>query len=298
MKTNKFLGKNGLTQTEASHLCNIAKEMLEAEENYLNSISPIKTTVSIEGDASRTFTKPSTIVKFSATDVKVSVLKKGDIYKVSAWLQEGIKAKQVLMKQVEHISSLFDLPQTIIDDNKELFDNQPKALYEHLDPEDDSNKYLLEVDDLCAYFTHEAAAAHIGKAIHPTSTGFIKNWRYQLKNITPLDIKEAGKTVLVTQTEPLIATEDIEILFFDLQKEHREHESKLNYFRSKIKDLVVENNKKHFQQSMEINSWNDKVNNIIINFRNLELQKVSALKIVIPEQLKETIDFIQTFAKK
>lgn len=94
-KLSKFLGTDGLTQTSANHIANIAKEMYEALETKMESIRLFNRdyTLAING---KTYRVENESAKEELATLSDSIREVAALKSLIAWLREGIKAKTMI----------------------------------------------------------------------------------------------------------------------------------------------------------------------------------------------------------
>lgn len=287
--TSKFLGTKGLTSAEANYTANIVKELCERINNDISSMTLFKATLKFEGKEAN-FQK-----EYKVDNLDTKCLQEGNLYALSAWLREGIKSKDSLIKLAETDEFDFVLKKTIAN-NYEI-----KSLLS-----EEQVKYNLPIDELAEYLIFEAKAAHIGKKIHPN--GQFDKWFKALKNTPIVQLHPDNKDYVIT-LDQTVQEEDLYKTYFQLQTEYREAEQKVNYYKSKVKTLLGEKNmeinnenkaiREAYQKEIEANqSYNYGVNKEIENKRISLIKEISELKIIIPNSLQETLDFVQKNSKK
>jgi hypothetical protein len=95
-------------------------------------------------------------------------------------------------------------------------------------------------------------------------------------------------------------------MFLELQNQYRSYEKELNQMKAEIKDSIniisLERFDEHQRQcdawQAEHKIWEanwDKLRNQFLTWRTNELERISNLKIVIPNDLKDTFDIIKLF---
>lgn len=286
--TSKFLDTKGLTTAEANYTANIIKELCERISNEIKQLTLFKGTLNFQGKQ----TEYNKVYKVENLEEKC--LEEGNLYALSAWLREAIKAKEALLKQVENDNFNISLL------NEVNYDKATSLLTE------DEVKYSLPINELAEYLAYEAKAAHIGKKVHPN--GIFEQWFNMIKNTPKIQINEINKDYIV-EFDQVVDEKDLYQVYFTLQKEYREAEQKVNYYKAKIKNLLNERNQEINQknralqdklsQDLEIqNSKNLALQAEINNLRGQKLKEVSELKIIIPNELQKTLDYVQTYSKK
>lgn len=286
--TSKFLDTKGLTTAEANYTANIIKELCERISNEIKQLTLFKGTLNFQGKQ----TEYNKVYKVENLEEKC--LEEGNLYALSAWLREAIKAKEALLKQVENDNFNISLL------NEVNYDKATSLLTE------DEVKYSLPINELAEYLAYEAKAAHIGKKVHPN--GIFEQWFNMIKNTPKIQINEINKDYIV-EFDQVVDEKDLYQVYFTLQKEYREAEQKVNYYKAKIKNLLNERNQEINQknralqdklsQDLEIqNSKNLALQAEINNLRGQKLKEVSELKIIIPNELQKTLEYVQTYSKK
>jgi len=286
--TSKFLDTKGLTTAEANYTANIIKELCERISNEIKQLTLFKGTLNFQGKQ----TEYNKVYKVENLEEKC--LEEGNLYALSAWLREAIKAKEALLKQVENDN--FDISLL----NEVNYGKATNLLTE------DEVKYSLPINELAEYLAYEAKAAHIGKKVHPN--GIFEQWFDMIKNTPKVQINEINKDYIV-EFDQVVDEKDLYQTYFTLQKEYREAEQKVNYYKAKVKNLLNERNQEINQknralqdklsQDLEIqNSKNLALQAEINNLRGQKLKEVSELKIIIPNELQKTLDYVQTYSKK
>lgn len=286
--TSKFLDTKGLTTAEANYTANIIKELCERISNEIKQLTLFKGTLNFQGKQ----TEYNKVYKVENLEEKC--LEEGNLYALSAWLREAIKAKEALLKQVENDN--FDISLL----NEVNYGKATSLLTE------DEVKYSLPINELAEYLAYEAKAAHIGKKVHPN--GIFEQWFNMIKNTPKVQINEINKDYIV-EFDQVVDEKDLYQTYFILQKEYREAEQKVNYYKTKVKNLLNEKNQEinqknkalqdKFSQDLEIqNSKNLALQAEINNLRGQKLKDVSELKIIIPNELQKTLDYVQTYSKK
>jgi hypothetical protein len=286
--TSKFLDTKGLTTAEANYTANIIKELCERISNEIKQLTLFKGTLNFQGKQ----TEYNKVYKVENLEEKC--LEEGNLYALSAWLREAIKAKEALLKQVENDN--FDISLL----NEVNYGKATNLLTE------DEVKYSLPINELAEYLAYEAKAAHIGKKVHPN--GIFEQWFNEIKNTPKVQINEINKDYIV-EFDQVVDEKDLYQTYFTLQKEYREAEQKVNYYKAKVKNLLNERNQEINQknralqdklsQDLEIqNSKNLALQAEINNLRGQKLKEVSELKIIIPNELQKTLDYVQTYSKK
>lgn len=303
-----FFGDKGLSISEASHKADLTKEKATAIGALFTNTSAYNSILKFEGE-------DVALDTFISLDLYGLSHKEGDLYTLSAWLREAIAAKATLLEfyqNAPHSSLLIN-------------DEKIPALYAELKPmlkptireifiDDKSVIGKLTIAERAEYLSLEARAAHLGKKIHPG--GVIANIRKDLQNKKANSFVEkangAGKKAYVATHKPIYKLDEIDTIFFKLQDEHREIERALNAYKARIKNDVTVTNAKIQQvynnaldankkgHNAELELYNQAFADAALVQRNytqgLELRRlnlihhISALKVVMPNELKASLD--------
>ena len=270
----------GLTSTSANHVANMAKEMIRILEARLAAMVFYSTEVSLIGSGSVNVLRKGA----DADDVK-SV--SGMLHRVAeaksliAWLREAIKAKDRLLKRAEDLSleefariEGLTIPEAPV---------MEEALTE------DGYYGGLSLDERNRYYELETLAAVIGKEIHPG--GHFADARDDLAQRTqnPRSVEGDGRDTLIYSYEPSVGAELIETVYFDLQKQYREAQAKLNAMKYECEKAVTDSKVKvSTDYTKALERWNGEMQTIRSRHAEYIRKKVreyGGLKIIIPDSL-------------
>ena len=291
-KTSIFLGSKGLSQSEANHTANVAKEIAEGIGHEISHMSLFKKMLhDTFGQTEYNFVK-------EVDDLETKCMEEGNIYALSAWLREGIKAKAAWLQEVMSASAeSLGFPT----------DNAPAEASLLVLPTEAEMIDTLSIAERAEYLALEAKAAHIGKKIHPG--GIIPRWRRDLAETPPVEFIQGTITHMRVSVDRLIDPVVVDALFYKLQKEHREVESRVNYYKAKLHNLFNEKLADVQRENSDIyevyrTKLADYRARYEVNSRKAEakraemLKEISDLKVIIPDSLQKTLDYVQTFSRK
>ncbi|MGM9762917.1 MAG: hypothetical protein ACI3ZQ_02720 [Candidatus Cryptobacteroides sp.] len=271
----KFLGKDGLTQTSANHIANVAKEMYESLEAKVDSIRLISRdyTLALNGQQYRLENESS---KEEFLAISASLKEIASLKSLIAWLREGIKAKEELCTYTAECKWL---------------DEQIKAGHEELKEPEAGETVSFEsilaeepIDRQARYYALEARCATLGKYIHPD--GHLSSARKDFydKQKNPTAISGSGQDAEINTYSSLFTSEEVDEEFFVLQKEYRAVQAEFNSLKSELENKLVDERRKRLNQLSDARKqWNIKRDAALLE-RNSEIK---ALKIIIPDFLKE-----------
>ena len=279
MKTQYF-GEVGLTSTSANYICNLAKESYEKLDSKLNATSFLEEYITIIG------AKAETRVSLASKDLlNTAPVMLKEIYNLKsliAWLREAIKEKENLFKT----NKLFESEEYI-----SLMNNRP-VRKDYLTEQDVIESWTVaEQED---YLSLETVCAVVGKYIHPN--GPLSKAKTELSNRInrPVSTECSGRDTIIRRYYPECTEEEVNNLFFSLQKRHREYQARLNGIKHKIDMTLREDvQKKDEAFKKAIQEYNNKAEELIVADRLTREEKhkeIEALKIVIPNNLKSIYD--------
>lgn len=284
MVTPIILGKDGLTQTSANHLANIAKEMYEALETKLEALKLVSRdfTLAVNGETYRVENE-STPEELSAAAESLKEI--ASLKAFIAWLREGIKAKENLSTQASEEEYLSE---QIKSGRKEL--ESPEFGEE---PTFDSVLAKMPADYQARYYALEAKCATFGKFIHPEGHFAQIRGNYFLRLKNPTNIVGRGQDAEINTFSTGFMPQDVDKEFFALQKKYRSAQAEFNSLKSEIDSMLGEQRREYLDMKERLfETWK--------NVREKEglayQERVKALKIIIPESLKGIFDKVNAVA--
>lgn len=282
----------GLTSTSANHIANMAKEMIRGIETQLETLIFYSTEVSLIGnDSVNTLHKGVDSATINETAAKLHRIAKAK--SLIAWLREAIKAKERLIDETENLS----LEKYAEMEGLEI-PKEPK-MEESITADD---YYAgLSLDERNRYYELETLAAVIGKEIHPG--GHFADARNDLANrsLNPHEVKGDGRDTLIYSFSPTVDSALIESTYFELQKQYREAQAKLNCIKHDCERAVTDSEVKVKTDYMEaLERWNGEMKTI--NARRAEyikkkVKEYGNMKILIPDTLKEIYEEVSHLGK-
>lgn len=282
-----------LTSTSANHIANLAKEYIQGVETQLNNICFFNAEVALVGSvggASTIQTGESLEVLDSLQSLLEGVAQAKSLI---AWLREGIKAKENLMKDLQTIS--------LEDWCKENGIAKPEAPnYGHVLTE--IEYYIsLPIKERNRYYQLETEAAVLGKYIHPD--GHLSDARKELKDKLqhPHKVDGKGRDALIYTYTPTVDVAEIDNVFFELQKKYREIQAQLNAIKYNCKQAINEStNKVNTEYMAASQKYQAELKDVLGAFKTWKdekSQEYSKLKIVIPHSLMGIYNTINSLGK-
>ena len=286
MKENPMLGKDGLTITSANHLANIAKEMYEAAECRLESLKLFSRDymLAISG---KTFRVENESEKAELNALSSTLMEIGRLKSLIAYLREAIKAKDKLNCDAsfeEHIEQL------VKEGRKDL---QKPGMQEKVEFSQEFEK--LSPEQKARYFTLEAKAATLGSFIHPEGAFSKARKEFFEHRKNPTKVSGKGQEAEINTYSSNFSADEVDRAFFSMQKEYRSIQAEFNKMKADLEEKVADANKALAEQSVAaMKLW--------VDARKLERLKydgeVKSLKVVIPHNLKEIYEKVNTVANQ
>ena len=102
--------------------------------------------------------------------------------------------------------------------------------------------------------------------------------------------------------EPSVSVDDVDTVFFSLQKQYREYQAELNSILHEVKTAVQEAQRKaNLEYEETCANYNTQMNTIrarIKAYKDEQVSKAQALKIIIPDSLVSIYEEIQSIVKR
>lgn len=282
-----------LTSTSANHIANLAKEYIQGVETQLNNICFFNVEVALVGSVGGA----NTIQIGESSEVLDSLqsLLEGVAQAKSliAWLREGIKAKENLMKGLQ-TTSLEDWCR----ENGTIRPESPT--YGHVLTEVEYYA-SLPIKERNRYYQLETEAAVIGKYIHPD--GVLSDERKKLKDRIqhPHQVDGKGRDALIYTYEPSVSAEDVDNTFYELQKKHREVQAQLNSMKHDCEQAINEStNKVNTEYMAASQKYQAELKDVLGAFKtwkDKKSQEYSKLKIIVPNSLLGIYNTINSLGK-
>ena len=282
-----FFNEHGLTSTSASHLADLAQEVIAGNEAKLKNMTFVTTKVDIVGSASES--GKTVCVGYDENmlnQVRPLLEDMATMNAFCAWMREAVRAKDKELKRVAALT--FEEWCTL---------QGVEIPFTPLCPKETTTTDVvaqMNIKERNRYLQLEAVAATIGKYIHPGGPFSLAREELQNGIMKPYSTKGNGKDTLIYAHTPSVAPQKVEDVFFELQKWHRQNELELNKmkfaFKKQAEKQTLENTHQ-FKQELE----REKQDRMMLFTRYKEWQlkeqeRISKLKINVPEALQETYE--------
>ena len=262
----------GLTSTSANHVANLAKEMISEIETTLNEMTLYSTSVTLISG------KEPNILNHGADD-----------------------------KEVERVHELLRL----IAESKSLIARLREAREQGIELEEapmrghtlTEDEYFAgkSADERCRYYSLEALAATLGKAIHPGGEFADARKQLQAKAKKPHEVEGKGRDTLIYTYRPTVDQQVVEDVYFSIQARYRDVQSRLNAMKHECKKAIEESAiNESTRYSRELSEWT--ANMQLIQARHAEhinkrSRYIASLRILIPESLRRIYDTVSQLGK-
>jgi hypothetical protein len=175
-----------------------------------------------------------------------------------------------------------------------------------LEPTELDVKAKWTIRERAELLSAEAMAASIGKKIHPH--GKIAQWKTAIRTEKPVRFEPLSeKEVVVVKRTLLYEVEAIETIYFELQQAHRQANERVNYYKARLNNEL--NIAKATYQSKNAallaehkaakNAWEKDIAILTKQAEGKRLEwmnKMANMKIVVPEDLKATLEYVENIA--
>lgn len=282
-----------LTSTSANHIANLAKEYIQSVETRLNNICFFNAEIALIGSVGGA----STIQTGETSEVlnNLQSLLEGVAQAKSliAWLREGIKAKESLMKGLQ-TTSLEDWRE----ENGLTSPETPNRGHVLTEIEYYAS---LPIKERNRYYQLETEAAVLGKYIHPD--GHLSDARKELKDKLqhPHKVDGSGRDALVYTYTPTVNVAEVDNVFFELQKKHREIQAQLNAMKYSCEQAINDStNKVNTEYMIALQKYQAELKDVLGAFKTWKdekSQEYSKLKIVVPNSLLGIYNIINSLGK-
>lgn len=281
-----------LTSTSANHIANLAKEYIQGVETLLNNICFFNIEVALVGS------NGANIIQTGGTSEVLNNLQSllGGVAQAKsliAWLREGIKAKENLIKDLQNIGL-----EDWCKENGLAYPEAPKRGHVLTEVEYYAS---LPIKERNRYYQLETEAAVLGKYIHPD--GHLSDARKELKDKLqhPHEVDGKGRDALIYTYTPTVNVAEVDNVFFELQKKHREVQAQLNAMKYNCEQAINESTSKvNTEYMITSQKYQAELKDILGAFKTWndeKSQEYSKLKIVVPNSLLGIYNTINSLGK-
>lgn len=282
----------GLTSTSANHIANLAKEMVRETDASLEGLTFYSTSVALIGnDSVNTLREGDTSETLGKIKAQLHTIAKAN--SLIAWLREAIKAKERLLKEVDDL--------TLNDFMKLQGIKKPDMPTRGTALTEDEYYASLSVDERNRFYSLEALASVLGKAVHPA--GVIANAREQLNERlkNPKTIEGKGRDALLFFYTPTVKTSQVDEVYFAVQKEFREVQASLNAIKydclKAVKESEIEVQTKYADDYAKYQAEITRIQNEMSTYEKKRTREIGSFKIRIPDSLADIYERVTHLGK-
>lgn len=282
-----------LTSTSANHIANLAKEYIQSVETRLNNICFFNAEIALIGSVGGANTIQTGETSEVLNNLQSLLEGVAQAKSLIAWLREGIKAKESLMRGLQAIS--------LEDWREENGLTSPEAPNRGHVLTEIEYYASLPIKERNRYYQLETEAAVLGKYIHPD--GHLSDARKELKDKLqhPHKVDGRGRDALIYTYTPTVNIAEVDNVFFELQKKHREIQAQLNAMKysceQAINDSTNKVNTEYMAASQKYQAELKDVLGAFKTWKDEKSQEYSKLKIVIPHSLMGIYNTINSLGK-
>ena len=296
-------GEKGLNETSASHLCALASQVKARYESVLKNVGFIDSFIDVVGsDASP---KQTNIGMKSIKVIDEAIEEIGKMNAFISWFAEARELLEKIRKKVDG---------TTVYSWMEAFGIE-KPEKPELTSDEVENSTLndiineLSIKDRQMYLALEAKASVYGKFIHPDQP--MDKARNRMHEVVskPYVSEGRGRDTIIYHHVPSIDTELVDEEFNKLQSEYRKIEQQLNHMKADLrKKLNIRNTEENNERNLRLRKYKEeravydnKMRELTLQFNQWVLDenaKISKIKFIIPDNLKETYTYLESLTPK
>lgn len=314
-----YFSDKGESMSDAQNMKGKCTQVAEDVRSHFVAIGPVKEVVHFDNGKEINLTSPNEI---SAEKLRGIVGKDASANALNGWYARAIEAKQNLMDKIRTSNwTMF------LNDDEEF---TPEHYDVQFDVERPRAEQHTEEDILAEWTPNEVAdflikeqfCATVGKLIHKKgklhsifTTPLTETTRFQ-----DLNTGNGGAKAYPVTVTPMYKGDELKAIkevYLEKHDEHREAEKKVNWYKAKIKNELTERNAKSQREYADamgiysvkqaeynsdmraaldkIRNANEKLRANCESRRELLIKDASALKIFIPETLRETKQFVTEY---
>ena len=296
-------GEKGLNETSASHLCALASQVKARYESVLKNVGFIDSFIDVVGsDASP---KQTNIGMKSVEEIDEAIEEIGKMNAFISWFAEARELLENFRKMINIIN---------IDSWMKSYDIEKPEKPELTSSEVKSSTLddmiaELSIKDRQMYLALEAKASVYGKFIHPDQP--MDKARNRMHEVVskPYVSEGRGRDTIIYHHVPSIDTELVDEEFNKLQSEYRKIEQQLNHMKADLrKKLNIRNTEENNERNLRLRKYKEeravydnKMRELTLRFNQWVLDenaKISKIKFIIPDNLKETYTYLESLTPK
>ena len=296
-------GEKGLNETSASHLCALASQVKAHHESVLKNVSFVDSFIDVVGSDANPKQTNTGMKSIEEIDTAISMISKMNAF--ISWFAEARELLEKIRKKVDGTTVYSWIEASGIEkpEKPELTSDE----VENSTLNDIINE--LSIKDRQMYLALEAKASVYGKFIHPDQP--MDKARNRMHEIVskPYVSDGRGRDTIIYHHVPSIDTNLVDAEFNKLQAEYRKIEQQLNHMKYDLrKKLSIRNTEENNERNLrlqkyreELAAYNNRMHELTLQHNQWMLDentKISKIKFVIPDNLKETYTYLENLTPK
>ena len=296
-------GEKGLNETSASHLCALASQVKARYESVLKNVGFIDSFIDVVGsDASP---KQTNIGMKSIKVIDEAIEEIGKMNAFISWFAEARELLEKIRKKVDGTTVYSWMEASGIEKPE-----KPELTSDEVENSTlDDMIAELSIKDRQIYLALEAKASVYGKFIHPDQP--MDRARNRMHEVVskPYVSDGRGRDTIIYHHVPSIDTELVDEEFNKLQSEYRKIEQQLNHMKADLrKKLNIRNTEENNERNLRLRKYKEeravydnKMRELTLRFNQWVLDenaKISKIKFIIPDNLKETYTYLESLTPK
>lgn len=296
-------GEKGLNETSASHLCALASQIKAHHESVLKNVSFVDSFIDVVGSDANPKQTNTGMKSIEEIDIAINMIGKMNAF--ISWFAEARELLEKIRKKVDGTTIYSWMEASGIEkpEKPELTSDE----VENSTLNDIINE--LSIKDRQMYLALEAKASVYGKFIHPDQP--MDKARNRMHEIVskPYVSDGRGRDTIIYHHVPSIDTNLVDAKFNKLQAEYRKIEQQLNHMKYDLrKKLSIRNTEENNERNLrlqkyreELAAYNNRMHELTLQHNQWMLDentKISKIKFVIPDNLKEIYTYLESLTPK
>lgn len=296
-------GEKGLNETSASHLCALASQIKAHHESVLKNVNFVDSFIDVVGSVASP--KQTNTGMKSIDEIDLAIKEIGKMNAFISWFAEARELLENIRRKVNGSTIYSWMADSGIEkpEKPELTSDEVKS--------STLNDMICElsIKDRQMYLALEAKASVYGKFIHPDQP--MDRARNRMHEIVskPYVSDGRGRDTIIYHHVPSIDTNIVDAEFNKLQAEYRRIEQQLNHMKSDLrKKLSIRNTEENNERNLRLQkykeeraAYDNKMHELTLQYNQWVLDensKISKIKFVIPDNLKEVYTYLESLTPK
>lgn len=296
-------GEKGLNETSASHLCAIASQIKEKHEKTLTNVCFVNSYINVVGSEAGDKQTGTGLIDLTVIDIAIAEIARMNSF--ISWFAEAREALENVRKEINGLDLHswmnkmgIEVPEAPICTSSEIKISSLADIIAE-----------MNVKDRQIYLSLEARSSVYGKFIHPDRPMDRARSRMHEAIAKPYTTDGSGRDTIIYRYEASIAPYKVDDEFNKLQAEYRKVEQQLNHMKSDLrKKLDIRNTEENNERNLRLQKYKEeraaydqKIRELTLQFGQWVLEekaKISKIKFVIPENLKDTYKYLNSLVEQ